>query len=96
MRVQHVFAATFIAALVLFSGCGKSSIESDAKRLADIQCRAMKLAQKSAAGDMSTLSESLKLSADATELSLELQKRYTGEDAQTFSREYLKALGQCK
>lgn len=88
--------ATITLALVVI-GCSNSSIEDDAKKLADIQCRALKITQKVTSGDLSVIQESTKLQAEVVSLNSELKSKYTTrEDAEAFSKAYLKAFGECK
>ncbi|MCO6466865.1 MAG: hypothetical protein J5I53_09640 [Bradyrhizobiaceae bacterium] len=90
-RLLGVVVVAFIAALS--TGCGGSSAEADGKRYAELQCKAQKLAAK---GDMSDLSESLKLANEATAMAKEMKDKYSGEDYQKFTNAYLKALEDCK
>jgi hypothetical protein len=76
-------------------GCG-STVESDARKLAELQCKAQGLASKALSGDMSVMAESTKLSAEAAALSEELRGKYESEsDKQEFARAYLKAFAEC-
>ncbi len=90
---------TLIAALLLtislFTSCG-SSAESDAKKVAEIQCRAQKLMEKVANGDMNALTESQKISAEAVELEKELEGKYTSEEEKkAFGEALLKEIQNC-
>ena len=38
---------------IIFTSCGGNSIESDAKKVADLLCKAQKLTEKAASGDAS-------------------------------------------
>ena len=95
-----IFGAMFIASVILTS-CGGNSIESDAKKFAELMCKAQKLvtegAAKAAAGDMSAMTESTKLMTEATSLATEMQGKYKdASDYQKFSAAYLKSLADCK
>ncbi len=91
-----IIGAIMIASFML-TGCSGSSIESDAKRVAGLQCKAQKLMQKATSGDVSLLQESSKLMAESAELQKELEGKYTSEsDQQKFAEAILKELGNCK
>lgn len=91
-----IFGAIFIVSSII-SSCGGNSIESDAKKYAELVCKAQKLATKTATGDMSAMSESTKLMTEAASLSKEMQGKYKdASDYQKFSVAYLKALADCK
>ena len=92
--------AILFASLILTS-CGGNSIERDAKKYAELMCKAQKLAiegaEKAAAGDMSAMTENTKLMTEATSLATEMQGKYKdASDYQKFSAAYLKALADCK
>lgn len=86
----------FTASLILTS-CGGNSIESDAKRYAELMCKAQKLATEAAAGDMSVITESTKLTSEAASFAQEMQGKYKdASDYEKFSAAYLKAMSDCK
>ena len=86
-----------IFASVIMSSCGGSSIQSDAKKVAELQCKAIKLMQKAASGDTSIIEESTKLSTEAASLTKEMEGKYTSEsDQKEFSEALLKEMGNCK
>lgn len=90
-----VFGAMVFATLILTS-CG-STVESDAKKLAELQCKSQKLSQKILAGDMSVSAESMSLAADAAKFSQEIKGKYTtDEEKKRFSEALLKEMGDCK
>ncbi len=90
-----VFGAMVFATLILTS-CG-STVESDAKKLAELQCKSQKLSQKILAGDMSVSAESMSLAADAAKFSQEIKGKYTtDEEKKRFSEALLKEMGNCK
>lgn len=73
-----------------------SSIESDAKKYAELQCKAQKLMESAGSGDLSAINESTSLAAEASSLSSEFQKKYTSDsDKEKFSEALLKAMGKC-
>jgi hypothetical protein len=91
-----IFGAMLFASVILTS-CGGGSIESDAKKLAELQCKAQKLAQKAASGDMSIIEESTKLTTEATALSKELADKYKlNIDKKKFAKALSKEMGNCK
>jgi len=97
-----IFNLTAIAFVsLLLTSCGGNSIESDAKKYAELMCKAQKLATegaaKAATGDMSAMTESTKLMTKAASLATEMQGKYKdASDYQKFSAAYLKALADCK
>ena len=96
---------------MLLSSCG-NSIERDAKKVAELQCKSQKLAEKamksiSQAGssDLATVQaesqkltvESQKLASEALSLYNKLKDKYSSEeDIKKFSSAYLKFVGDCK
>ncbi len=93
---MKVFGVILFTSLFLTS-CGGSSIESDAKRVAELQCKAQKLMQKATSGDMSVIEESTKLTSEAATLSKEIEGKYTSDsDKKKFAEALLKEMGNCK
>jgi hypothetical protein len=91
-----IFGTMFIV-LAIMTSCGGNSIESDAKKYAELVCKAQKLAAKTATGDMSAVSESTKLMTEAASLAKDMQGKYKdASDYQKFNAAYLKALADCK
>jgi hypothetical protein len=91
------FIGTLLITTLLITSCGSSAVESDAKKVADLQCRAQKLAQQAMSGDMSVLEESTKLTAEATALANELKGKYESEsDRKKFAEAYAAELKNCK
>lgn len=87
-----------LIATILLSSCG-SSVESDAKKLADLQCKSMKMAEKIQSGEMdvSNATESMSFAIEASELAEKLEGKYTtGEDQREFQKAVLKAMKDCK
>ena len=84
---------TFLGAILLtasvLTSCG-GSVESDAKKLAELQCKAQKV-------DPTNMEEAKKLAEEAATLSKELQGKYSSEaDAKAFGEAMLKEIGNCK
>ena len=99
-KIMTIFGAVLFASLIL-SSCGGNSIESDAKKYAELMCKSQKLAaegaSKAAAGDMSAITESTKLISEAGSLAQEMEGKYKdAADYQKFTDAYLKAMGDCK
>lgn len=94
-----IFGVILFASFILTS-CGGNSIESDAKKYAELMCKAQKLATegaaKAATGDMSAITESTKLASEAASLAQEMQGFEDVADYKKFTQAYLKALGGCK
>lgn len=94
-RLWLSLAQVAIAAVIL-TACGKS-VDSDARKLADLQCKSLKLAKKAMTGDVSILTESNALLAEIAVLNAELDGRYkTREEAAEFLKAYLEAMKSCK
>ncbi|PHX82066.1 MAG: hypothetical protein CK539_06585 [Flavobacteriales bacterium] len=97
-----IFNLTAIAFVsLLLTSCGGNSIESDAKKYAELMCKAQKLATegaaKAATGDMSALTESTKLASEAATLMKEWEGKYTSDsDKKKLADAYLIEMGNCK
>ncbi|SFN73340.1 hypothetical protein SAMN05421738_1323 [Algoriella xinjiangensis] len=90
-----IFGAIIFATFTLTS-CG-SSVESDAKKLAELQCKSQKLSEKVLSGDMSVSAESMTLATDAAKLAQEIEGKYTtDEEKQKFEEALLKEMGKCE
>jgi len=85
---------------IALASCSGNTIESDAKKIAELQCRAMQLLGKSmSAGSNYTavLEESRKVSEEADALVKQMEKKYTSQaDKEKLAMSMLKALGECK
>lgn len=93
---MSIFAALLIATAML-SSYGGNSVESDAKKMAEIQCKALKLGMKAASGDKDVLEESAKLQAETAALTKEMDEKYKSEDdKKKLAEAILKELGNCK
>jgi hypothetical protein len=92
----NILSATIFATCLLLS-CSNASIENDAKKVAQLQCRAQKLAQQALSGDESVIEESTKISTEASALANELKGKYSSEsDKKKFTETYLEELNKCK
>jgi hypothetical protein len=97
MKKVSIVLGTIMLATALLTSCGGNSIESDAKKVAELQCKAQQLALKAASGDMSILEESTKLSTEAAALVGEMENKYSSEsDKQKFGEAILKEMSNCK
>jgi hypothetical protein len=95
-KLMTIFGAILFASAIL-SSCGGGSIESDAKKVAELQCEAQKLIQEATLGDMSVIEESNKLASEAADLSKELEGKYTSDsDKQKFAEALMKEMGNCE
>ena len=99
-ETMTIFGVILFASFILTS-CGGKSIESDAKKYAELMCKAQKLAiegaGKATAGDISAITESIKPASEAASLANEIQGKYKdAADYQKFTTAYLKAMGDCK
>ncbi len=85
-----------MSVLLLLAACGGSSMESDAKRVAELQCRAKALTEKAGAGDMAAMSEAMRITSEAVSLHAELEARYaSAEEQKQFGEVLLKEMGKC-
>lgn len=90
------FIGAIIFASTTLTSCGNGTIESDAKKVAELQCKAQKLVLKASSGDMTVLEESTKLASEAAALSQEMEGKYTSDsDKQEFAQALLKEMGNC-
>ena len=95
-KMNVIFGAIIFASFILTS-CGGDSIQSDAKKVADLQCKAQKLAQKATTGDMSVIAESNKFASEANALSRKMKEKYSSEsEKQRFAEALLKEMGNCE
>ena len=95
-KIMTIFGAILFASVILTS-CGGGSIQSDAKKVAELECKAQKLLQKATSGDMSIMEESTKLASEAANLSKEMDGKYTSDsDKKKFAEAFLKEMGNCK
>lgn len=90
---QKLMAITAI--LFMLSSCG-SSIQSDAQKVADLQCEAQELMQKAISGDASLQQEAQKLLSKSQSLANEMNSKYSSmEEKQEFQQALLKASRNC-
>jgi uncharacterized coiled-coil DUF342 family protein len=76
---------------------GGGSIESDAKKVAELECKYKELQQKAAGGDISAFTESTKLYTEIAALKECLEDKYTSDsDNEEFIKAISNAKGNCK
>ena len=91
-KVMTVLGALMFT-LVIFTSCGSSSIQSDAMKVAELQCKVQTLALKATGGDMSVVTESSKLAAEA----LKIEEKYSSDaDKAKFAEALVKAMADFK
>lgn len=93
MKKLRLFLSLPLITILLFS-C--TSIESDAKKVAKLQCEAEKIMQKVLSGDLSVIEESKELASEAEALKKEIEEKYTSDsDKDKFADALLKEMGNC-
>ncbi len=82
---------------IAFVSCGKSSMDGDVKKVAELQCKAQKLMQEASSGDASIIEESTNLGIEISELTKEMEGKYTSDaEKAEFGKALLKAMGECQ
>ena len=95
-KIPTIFGVILFASILLTS-CGENSIESDAKKLANLKCKAMELLQKAETGDQSVIEESSKLGIEADKLAKEIESKYSSKtDRKSFDDAFREAQRDCK
>lgn len=87
-----------LIAAFLLASCG-NSINSDAKKLADLQCKAKDLTQKMMSGDTgsSIEKETGKITKEIEELAQEIDEKYTSQDEQEeLQQAIMEAMKKCQ
>lgn len=91
-----IFTAILLAGTIM-TGCGKGSMESDAKKLGELTCKSKDLAAKALSGDLSIAAESAKVVGELEKLGNELKEKYKSEeDTKKFGEIYMKEIEKCK
>lgn len=91
-KMMTIFGALLVASVMLTS-CG---VNSDAKKLANLECEIEQLYDKIIVGDESAMKEFERLSAKHDELTKEVVEKYTSEsDQEKFDEAYEQALENC-
>lgn len=78
-KLTFLIGAIMLASFSLTS-CGGNSMESDAKKMAEIQCEAMGLMEKAMAGDETAMAEGEALGKKAETLAKELEEKYSTDE----------------
>lgn len=90
-NLTNLIIATLFA--ITITSCG-GGIKSDAKKAADLACKAQKMAMEM---DMNNMEELQELQAEAAALYEEMSGKYeTMEDMQKFAEAYQEELGKCE
>ena len=96
-----IYGAILIASLTMTS-CGGNSIDNDAKKCAELACKAQKIATQGASnalngGNMSSaIAEEGKLAQEAVKLEAEMKDKYKDPaEHQKFMEAYSKAMANC-
>lgn len=66
--------------LVMLTSCG-SSLEQDAKEIAELMCQSQKMSAKALSGDLSGVSESQKMILKAEKLKKKIEAKYNNKEA---------------
>ena len=77
MKKIKTIGVTIILSSFLLYSCGGDSIQSDAKKVAELQCEYQNLLKKATTGDLSSITESANLMTKVTELVTELEGKYS-------------------
>jgi hypothetical protein len=97
MKRRRRFFGAILFALAIIISCGGSSVESDAKKVAELQCKSEKILQKATSVDISIMEESAKLASEAASLSKKMERKYTSDsDKKKFAEALLKEMSNCK
>ena len=98
MKKQITLISSTLSLLLFLSSC-ESSVENDAKKLANITCKYQELAIKAKEGDNSAMTKSLEIMKETQELKEELGDKYEkGEAKKEFEKAVLEAMStlDCK
>jgi basic membrane lipoprotein Med (substrate-binding protein (PBP1-ABC) superfamily) len=90
MKKSMTVIGALLFASVIFTSCG-GGVESDAKKLADLMCKAQKLMQDGNTEEYEAISK------EGNELEKELKGKYTSEeDQKKFVEALTKEIANCK
>jgi hypothetical protein len=70
----------FMFASVMLTSCG-SSIEADAKEVAELMCQSKKMSEKALSGDLSGVSESQEMMMKAEKIQEKFDAKYKGSES---------------
>lgn len=95
-KLTFLIGAIMLASFTLTS-CGGNSMESDAKKMAELQCKAMELMEKVMEGDEAAMADSEKFGKEAQDFAKEIEAKYTSEaDQEAFGKAFAKEFENCK
>lgn len=94
MKNLFIIGTTLIS-LFFLASCG--SIQSDAKKLAEYECKLKELVQKSLTGDQEAQEEVEKLGKEIAEFAEELEEKYpTDAEKEEVRKAVLEESGKCE
>jgi len=97
MKKSIIIAGLFLSGVLFMTNCGSKNIEADAKKVAELQCKAQKIATQLMAGDTTINAESAKIQEEAAKLAEEMKGKYTNPiDVAKFAAAYGEAMKDCK
>jgi hypothetical protein len=97
MKIRYSSKFMFFPVSVVLLACGgNSSIEQDAKIIADLHCRSQLLMEKASNGNSQLLQESASLSTRALELTQQFERKYSDEDRRKFNEAITEQLKECE
>ena len=96
MRTKRtIISGILVICCISLSSCG-GSISSDAQKVADLQCEAMKLQQEVISGDTSSSEEAKEFMAEASALVQKMNAKYSSfEEKQEFQQALMEAKADC-
>jgi hypothetical protein len=93
-KITTILGAIFFTVILI--SCGSNSIDSDAKRVAELQCKSQQLMLKAASGDMDIVAENNNLMIELAELAEEMEGKYSSDsDKEKFSKALMKEMLNC-
>jgi|GEM_PF-5453126 len=96
-KLFYYFLAVLFSSSTLISCNGTSSaIKDDAKKLAELNCKMQDMTQKSGSGNLSDFSESMKLTSEIIQLTLQMNEKYSSaQDNEKFNKALAEAMKDC-
>jgi len=96
MKRSIKFLGAILFSSATLTSCG-GGIESDAKKMADLQCKILQLQKELSSGDESVMEEGKGLGSEMIELTTEMKDKYTSDsDQKDFDKAFRKELKNCK
>lgn len=90
MKRNKIIFGLILSLISTLYSC-KSSVEKDAQKIAELKCESKELLKKISSGDMSVIEDSKNLGEKITQLSEEMDKKYTSDEDQKAFFEALKS-----